>query len=232
MVTAGPRTRRRDEEERIILMKSRDRRALDFIKIILSFLSSPDFSTKNVRICDKCISMWCYDGDHSKWNNFFPCLLGEDCKFYMNWSSLFFLFFFPFFSFFSLSASYFSVPSSRLSSSPVARCRSQSARPDLNRELSGQRRTSPGELPSGVGSAGPHPGSSRAEWAAPDLSCQKRISENMSDKNVKGYVRKECQKNIRKISEIISKRLSEDTSEKDVKNNVRNNVRRYVRKGC
>ena len=27
MVTAGPRTRRRDEEERIILMKSRDRRA-------------------------------------------------------------------------------------------------------------------------------------------------------------------------------------------------------------
>ena len=27
MVIAGPRTRRRDEEERIILMKSRDRRA-------------------------------------------------------------------------------------------------------------------------------------------------------------------------------------------------------------
>ena len=27
MVTAGPRARRRDEEERIILMKSRDRRA-------------------------------------------------------------------------------------------------------------------------------------------------------------------------------------------------------------
>ena len=36
-----------------ILMKSRDRRALDFIRIILSFSSSPDFSTKNVRICDK-----------------------------------------------------------------------------------------------------------------------------------------------------------------------------------
>ena len=69
MVTAGPRTRRRDEEERIILMKSRDRRALDFIRIILSFSSSPDFSTKNVRICDKYVSIWCHGGDHSKWSN-------------------------------------------------------------------------------------------------------------------------------------------------------------------
>ena len=37
-------------------MKSRDRRALDFMRIILSFSSSPDFSTKNVRICDKYVS--------------------------------------------------------------------------------------------------------------------------------------------------------------------------------
>ena len=70
MVTAGPRTRRRDEEERIILMKSRGRRPLDFIRIILSFSSSPDFSTKNVRICDKYVSIWCHGGDHSKWSNF------------------------------------------------------------------------------------------------------------------------------------------------------------------
>ena len=38
-------------------MKSRDRRAVDFIRIIFSFSSSPDSSTKNVRICDKCVKM-------------------------------------------------------------------------------------------------------------------------------------------------------------------------------
>ena len=75
MVTAGPRTRRRDEEERIILMKSRDRRALDFIRIIISFSSSPDFSTKNVTICDKYVSIWCHGGDHSKWSICFFVLL-------------------------------------------------------------------------------------------------------------------------------------------------------------
>ena len=69
-----PRTRRRDEEERIILMKSRDRRALDFIRIILSFSSSPDFSTKNVRICDKYVIIWCHGGDHSKWSIFFTVI--------------------------------------------------------------------------------------------------------------------------------------------------------------
>ena len=52
-------------------MKSRGRRALDFIRIILSFSSSPDFNTKNVRICDKYVSIWCHGGDHSKWSNFF-----------------------------------------------------------------------------------------------------------------------------------------------------------------
>ena len=52
-------------------MKSRGRRPLDFIRIILSFSSSPDFSTKNVRICDKYVSIWCHDGDHSKWSNYF-----------------------------------------------------------------------------------------------------------------------------------------------------------------
>ena len=94
-----------------------------------------------------------------------------------------------------------------------ARCRQMStwtsrlqwAAPDLNSELqiavgsagpqqrapdcSAQRRTSTGELWSGLGHAGPHPGTSRAEWAAPDLSCQK-ICQKMCQK----YVRKECQK--------------------------------------
>ena len=75
MVTAGPPTRRRDEEERIILMKSRDRRSLHFIRIILSSSSSPDFSTKNVRIFDKYVIIWCHGGDHSKWSNFFEMFL-------------------------------------------------------------------------------------------------------------------------------------------------------------
>ena len=56
-------------------------------------------------------------------------------------------------------------------------------------DCSGQRRTSTGWLWSGLGNAGPHPGSSRAKWAAPDLSyqkicqtiCQKRMSERMSE---------------------------------------------------
>ena len=70
--------------------------------------------------------------------------------------------------------------------------RLQWAAPDLNRgalERTGQRRTSAGGLWSGLGNAGPHPGTSRAEWAAPDLSCQK-ICQKMCQK----YVRKECQK--------------------------------------
>ena len=48
----------------------RRRRALDFIRIILSSSSSPDFSTKNVRIYDKYVIIWCHGGDHSKWSNF------------------------------------------------------------------------------------------------------------------------------------------------------------------
>ena len=41
-------------------------------------------------------------------------------------------------------------------------------------EWRGLRRTSTTDLPSGVGSAGPRPGICRAEWAAPDLSRQKK----------------------------------------------------------
>ena len=122
-----------------------------------------------------------------------------------------------FFFFLPSSASYASSwqTSSPSSSADVARCqhrppecsgqrrtsiassRLQWAAPDLNRgalERTGQRRTSTGELWSGLGNAGPHPGSSRAEWAAPDLSSQK-ICQKMCQK----YVRKECQKKCQKI---------------------------------
>ena len=78
----------------------------------------------------------------------------------------------------------------------TAGSRFQRAAPDLNRgalERTGQR-TSTGGLWSGLGNAGPHPGTSRAEWAAPDLSCQK-ICQKMCQKNV----RKECQKKCQKI---------------------------------
>ena len=44
-----------------------------------------------------------------------------------------------------------------------ASCMLQRAAPGLNRELQ-----------TAVGSAGPHPGNSRAEWAVPGLSCQKK----------------------------------------------------------
>ena len=71
-------------------MKSRDRRALDFIKISLSFSSSPDFSTKNVTICDKYVSIWCHGGDHSKWSNllFDSCGLLVSLKFDGDWAPL------------------------------------------------------------------------------------------------------------------------------------------------
>ena len=71
-------------------------------------------------------------------------------------------------------------------------------------DCSGQRRASLGELPRGLGSTGPHPGSSRADWAAPDLtrgiperSGQRRTSA--ARRYVKRYVRKECQKECQKI---------------------------------
>ena len=76
------------------------------------------------------------------------------------------------------------------------------------------RRTSPGELPSGAYSAGPHPGSSRAERTALDLSCQKKYAENMSDKNVKRYVRKNVGKTVRRYMKIRQKRMSEDMPER------------------
>ena len=64
----------------------------------------------------------------------------------------------------------------------TAGARLQWAAPDLNRgalERTGQRRTSPGDLPSGVGSAGPQ----LPEDMSEDVSeiCQKRMSEEMSD---------------------------------------------------
>ena len=100
----------------------------------------------------------------------------------------------------------------------TASSRLQWAAPDLNRgplERTGQRRTSTGELWSGLGNAGPQPGGSGADWATPDLTrgppersgqrrtsaarryvrrCVKRYNRNMSEKDVKKYVGKGCQK--------------------------------------
>ena len=66
MATAGPPTRRSDEEERITLMKSRDQRAVDFLKVFLSSASSPEFITKNVKIKDTDVAaVSCHCGDRS-----------------------------------------------------------------------------------------------------------------------------------------------------------------------
>ena len=90
--------------------------------------------------------------------------------------------------------------------------------PDLNRgapKRTGQCRTSTRELWSGLGNAGPQPGSSGADWATPDLtpgpserSGQRRTSaarryvrrcvRNMSEKNVRKNVRRYVRRNVRK----------------------------------
>ena len=89
--------------------------------------------------------------------------------------------------------------------------RLQWAAPDLIRgalERTGQRRTSPGELPSGVGSAGPQ----LPQDIPKDMSeiCQSRMSEDMSKE--------------------MSEDMSIEMSEKNVRKNVRRYVRRYVKK--
>ena len=142
---------------------------------------------------------------------FFPTCQVRVVRFYVCCPSLLpsFLPLLPSFFLLFASSSSSSQTSSPSSSPNVARCqhgppgcsgqrrtstassRLQWAAPDLNRgalEPTGQRRTSPGELWSGLGNAGTHPGSPRAEWAAPDLSCQK-ICQKMCQK----YVRKKCQ---------------------------------------
>ena len=102
-------------------------------------------------------------------------------------------------------------------------------------DCSGQRRTSTGELWSGLGNAGPHPRSSGADWVTPDLtrgaperSGQRRTSaarryvrrcvRNMSEKNVRRYVRRYVKRYVKKecqniCQKICQKRMSEDMSE-------------------
>ena len=111
----------------------------------------------------------------------------------------------------------------------------QWAAPDLNCKLQiavGSARPQRG-APDCSGQRGPQRGapewsgqrrtSSRADWAVPDLSYQK--------KNAQKYVRQECQK-------ICQKRISEDIlemSEKDIRRYTRRNanrqIRKYIRKG-
>ena len=83
------------------------------------------------------------------------------------------------------------------------------AAPDLTRgapEQTGQRRTSPGELPSGVGSAGPE----RPE----DMSeiCQKRMSEDMSEEMSIEMSKDMSKREVKNISEEMSIEISENMS--------------------
>ena len=86
----------------------------------------------------------------------------------------------------------------------LASSRLQWAAPDLNSgcQIAVGSAGPTGGLWSGLGNAGPRPGTSRAEWAAPDLSCQK-ICQKMCQK----YVRKECQKECQKICQKKCQKL-------------------------
>ena len=87
--------------------------------------------------------------------------------------------------------------------------RLQWAAPDLTQgalERTGQRRTSPGELPSGVGSAGPQlpkdMPKDMSERMSEDMSIEMsedmsiEMSDNMSDKNVRKYARRYVRRNV------------------------------------
>ena len=84
--------------------------------------------------------------------------------------------------------------------------------PDLNRgalKRTGQCRTSTGELQSGLGNAGPQPGTVSGLGSG-----EFQLPEDMSEEDVTRYVRKECQKLCqKKCQKICQKRMSEDRSE-------------------
>ena len=136
------------------------------------------------------------------------------------------------------------------------------ATPDLNRralERTGQRRTSPGDLPSGVGSAGPQQPEDVSEICQKECQkicqkkcqkmrqkicqkkcqkiCRKRMSEEMSEdmsEEMSEEMPEEMSEDMSKdMSKICSTRMSEDMSIEMSDNmserNVRRNVRRYVR---
>ena len=71
--------------------------------------------------------------------------------------------------------------------------------PDLNRgalERTGQHRTSPGQLWSGLGNAGPQLSEDMSEEMSEIY--QSRMSEDMSEKDVRRYVNRNIRKNVRK----------------------------------
>ena len=168
-------------------------------------------------------------------NKYFPTCQVRVVRFYVCCPSFFFFLLLPsFFRLFLLVfADILAVLFARCQHGPpdcsgqrrtsTASSRLQWAAPDLNRralERTGQRRTSPGELWSGLGNAGPQPGGSGADWATPDLtrgpperSGQRRTSaarryvrrcaRNMSEKNVRKKCQKICQKKCQKICQKI-----------------------------
>ena len=124
-----------------------------------------------------------------------------------------------------------------------ARCRQMStwtsrvqwAMPDLNRELqrTGQCRTSTRELQSGLGNAGPQPGSSGADWATPDLTRgPSERSGQCRTSAARRYVRRYVRRNVRRYVRIYVKRYVKryvrNMPDKNVRRYGRRNVRRYV----
>ena len=103
--------------------------------------------------------------------------------------------------------------------------RLQWAAPDLHRgapERSGQRRTSPGELPNRVGSAGP---------LLPEKKCRKYVRQEYQKICQKGMSKDMSEEMSIELSEDMSERMSEDMSERLLEDTSDKDVRRYVRKG-
>ena len=81
-------------------------------------------------------------------------------------------------------------------------------------ERTGQRRTSPGDLPSGVGSPGPQ---LPENMKICQKMCQKKMSEDMSKE-----MSEDMSKNMSKeMSEDMSKEMSDNMSETKTRKNVR-----------
>ena len=155
---------------------------------------------------------------------------------------------------FSFSSFSFSSFSSSSSSSPLPpRLRRHLCRPlrqmspDVNMDLqiavgsagpqqrapdcSRQRRTSPGELWSGLGNARPQPGSSGADWATPDRGALERTAgaDWATPDLTRGPPERSGQRRTSAARRNV-RRCGRNMSEKNVRKNVRRYVRRNVRK--
>ena len=86
---------------------------------------------------------------------------------------------------------------------------------DLTRgalDRTGQRRTSPAELPSGVGSAGPQLPEDMSKDMSEEMSIEK--SDNMSEKNARKNVRRYVRRNVRQECQKICLQKCQITCQK------------------